>query len=259
MTAPQPSARRPFRAAFLTWPPFGPERFDTAVEFRWWSRIHGRLRHALNGWFEGGGGTCYLVPFEEDMAALAAVEVDVVCFPELVDYAADRTNESANGPDARNQAQTLIFAACEWSGDRMAIVDPPPDLGVQEVHDWRMSEFGADTAYGALYYPWIRVAGSDGELVTVPPCGHVAAAWARATSSAAGNVALQGVLDVAVDLTTAEVDYLTRAGINPLRAMAGWGIRTWGARTLSSRPDSMDIAKMRLTTALKRASNNYQH
>jgi phage tail sheath protein FI len=242
------SSQRPFRAAFLTWPALGPARFDTAFEARA-VRERPLLRLALDGWFAGGGGTCFVVPFRAGLPELAEVDVDVVCFPELAGYAADG--------EAWHGAQLEMFAACESAGDRMAIVDPPPNLGVQEVCDWRAHISRTDTAFGALYYPWLRVAAPNGELVTVPPCGHVAAAWSRSPSSA-GNVVLEGVLDIAVDLTVSEVDRLTAAGINPLRAMAGWGIRTWGVRTLAPEPDRT-IAKARLKTALKRASNSYQH
>ncbi len=238
MTAPA----RPFRAAFLTYPPFGPTRLDSAFESRW-SRIHGPLRHALDGWFAGGGGTCYLVPFEGELEELAQLEVDVVCFPELVHLAQDH--------DAWNHAQMMLFAACELAGDRMAIVDPPPDLTPLEVKYWRTDSSGADTAYGALYYPWVRVAEPNGDLVTVPPCGHVAAAWARAELSP-GNLVLEGVLDVATDLTGYELDILNPVGINALRAMSGWGIRTWGVRTLSSDPELRRIDTVRQQIAENR-------
>jgi hypothetical protein len=226
---------RPFRAAFLTYPPFGPTRLDSAFESRW-PRIHGPLRHALDGWFAGGGGTCYLVPFEGELEELTKLEVDVVCFPELVHLAQDQ--------ESWNRAHFIMFAACELAGDRMAIVDPPPDLTVREVRDWRVDSSGADTPCGALYYPWVRVADPGGDLVTVPPCGHVAAAWGRAGLSA-GNVVLEGVLDVATDLSGSELDILNPIGINTLRAMSGWGIRTWGVRTLSADPDLRGIATVR--------------
>jgi hypothetical protein len=72
----------------------------------------------------------------------------------------------------------------------------------------------------------------------------VAAAWARARLSP-GNLVLEGVLDVATDLTWYELDILTPVGVNGLRAMPGWGIRTWGVRTLSSDPDLARIATVR--------------
>ncbi|HEV8557889.1 MAG TPA: hypothetical protein VGR06_16020 [Actinophytocola sp.] len=236
--------RRPLHAAFLTYPPFGPTQLDSAFESRW-PRIHGPLRHALDGWFAGGGGTCHLVPFEGELEELANLEIDVVCFPELVHLAQDQENW--------NRAHAMMFAACERAGDRMAIVDPPPDLTPQEVKDWRINSSGADTAYGALYYPWVRVAAPNGDLVTVPSCGHVAAAWARAAHSP-GNLVLEGVLDVATDLTGPELDILTPVGINALRAISGWGIRTCGVRTLSSEPALRRIATTRLLNVLRRAT-----
>lgn len=233
---------RPLRAAFLTYPPFGPTRLDSAFESRW-SRIHGPLRHALDGWFAGGGGTCYLVPFEGELEELAKLDAEVVCFPELLHLASDH--------DAWNHAHATMFAACERISNLIAIADPPPDLTVRGVRDWRVDSSGADTPCGALYYPWVRVAEPNGDLVTVPPCGHVAAAWAR-TAGSPGNVELEGVLDVALDLTGYDLDILNPVGINALRAMPGWGIRTWGARTLSSNPDLVRIAAVRQSFLDKR-------
>jgi phage tail sheath protein FI len=216
------------RAAFLS--DFGPARLDSAFDVQYYAH-RPTLRHALDGWFACGGGTCYVMPPSE----FARHEVEVVCYPELAEHAPDRK--------AWQDEQWRMFAMCETAGDRLAIVDTPPDLTVREALDWRRYESGADTAFGALYYPWVRVAGPSGELVTVPPCGHVAGALARAGTTA--NVALEGVLDIAVDLTGNELDLLIQVGINPLRAMGGWGIRPWAARTLSSDPDSRTITLTR--------------
>lgn len=231
------------RAAFLS--DFGPTRLDSAFDVQFFAH-RPTLRHALDGWFACGGGTCHILPADE--LADLDVEVEVVCYPELAEHAADR--------HAWHEQQLRMFAWCELAGDRMAIVDTPPGLTVPEVRDWRTTESGADTAYGALYYPWIRVAGPSGELVTVPPCGHVAGTMARLDAErgpahAPANVALEGVLDVAVDLTGYELEILIPVGINPLRAMSGWGIRPWAARTLSSERAERSITTMRLLATIR--------
>ena len=50
-----------------------------------------------------------------------------------------------------------MIAHCENMGDRMAILDAPPDLLPQEILEWRMNTAGYDSKMAALYYPWIEV------------------------------------------------------------------------------------------------------
>ena len=42
----------------------------------------------------------------------------------------------------------------ELMGDRMAILDPPPGLTVQEVEAYRSP---IDTRFAAIYYPWVHL------------------------------------------------------------------------------------------------------
>ena len=66
----------------------------------------------------------------------------------------------------------------------MAVLDAPPGMSVQQIKEWRSDTAMYDSAFAALYYPWIKVDnpvatnGADSELL-VPPSGHVAGLWAR--------------------------------------------------------------------------------
>ena len=61
--------------------------------------------------------------------------------------------------DGVRAVQMAMIAHCEKLGDRMAILDRPPDLTPQEVKQWREKETKYDSKFAALYYPWIKVAG----------------------------------------------------------------------------------------------------
>ena len=50
-----------------------------------------------------------------------------------------------------------MIAHCENMGDRMAILDAPPDLLPQEILEWRMNTAGYDSKMATLYYPWIEI------------------------------------------------------------------------------------------------------
>jgi hypothetical protein len=145
--------------------------------------------------------------------------------------------------DGLKAIQLAMIAHCERLGDRVAILDTPPDLNAQEAQDWRMNVAGYDSKYAALYYPWINVAdptpGATSSTITIPPSGHMAGVWARndterGVHKAPANEVIRGVISLPINLTSSEQSVLNPNGVNCLRVFAGRGIRIWGARTLSS-------------------------
>jgi phage tail sheath protein FI len=126
--------------------------------------------------------------------------------------------------------------------DRVAILDAPPDMNPQTIRDWRMKEVNYDSKYGALYYPWIKVANPIGDgSIYVPPSGHMAGIWARNDSQrgvhkAPANEVVAGAIGLQYQTTHNEQSILNPVGINVIRSFPGRGIRVWGARTLSSDP-----------------------
>ncbi len=141
--------------------------------------------------------------------------------------------------------QLAMIAHCENMKDRVAIIDPLPDMNAQDVKDWRMKEAGYDSKYAVLYYPWIQVANPNpstgGTSMFIPPSGHMAGIWARSDTErgvhkAPANEVIRGALGLQNQITKSEQDSLNPVGVNCIRAFPGRGIRVWGARTLSSDP-----------------------
>lgn len=166
-----------------------------------------------------------------------AEDVTMVCAPDLMSAylsgAIDR-----NGVKA---VQLAMIAHCERMADRMAILDPIPDLNPQEVKKWREVESNFDSMFAALYYPWVKVNGPDGKPLAVPPCGHIAGIYARndterGVHKAPANEIVRGALEPAAQITKGEQDTLNPTGVNCIRSFTGRGVRVWGARTLSSDP-----------------------
>jgi len=166
-----------------------------------------------------------------------AEEVTMLCCPDLMAlYQAGSL--SMEGVKA---VQLAMISHCESMKDRFAILDCPPGLNPQQVKDWRMKEVGYDTKYGAVYYPWLRVANplGNGESILVPPCGYMAGIYARSDTErgvhkAPANEVVRGAMGVEMQITKSEQDILNPIGVNCIRAFPGRGIRVWGARTLSS-------------------------
>ena len=182
------------------------------------------------------------------MGSFAAVDqITMVCIPDLMTL----YNNGDDSPHARD-VQGKIIAHCENMGDRMAILDTPPNLRAQDVLEWRMNVAGYDSKMAALYYPWIEVMDPlTSSPILIPPSGHVAGAWARTDSTrgvhkAPANEVVRGANGLGFQVTQAEQGALNQNGINCIRAFPGRGIRIWGARTLSSDPEWRYINVRRL-------------
>jgi hypothetical protein len=166
----------------------------------------------------------------------AVDDVTMVCVPDLM-AAYQQETIDLDGVQAVQQA---IVDHCSGMHDRMAILDAPPNLNAQQIREWRVEKTRYDSAFSALYWPWISV--YDPTLrhnVLVPPSGHIAGIWSRSDDTrgvhkAPANEVVRGALDLETRITRGEHDTLNPDGINVIRAFPGQGIRVWGARTLSS-------------------------
>ncbi len=181
------------------------------------------------------------------MGGLAAVdEVTMLVMPDIMTLA-------SNGDDTQiRDLQGKMIAHAENAGDRMAILDTPPDLLPQDVLEWRMNAAGYDSKMAALYYPWIEVMNPlTKRPMMMPPSGHVAGVWCRVDGTrgvhkAPANEVILGANGLSFQVTHAEQGGLNKVGINCVRSFPGRGIRIWGARTLSSDPEWRYINVRRL-------------
>jgi phage tail sheath protein FI len=196
----------------------------------------GFLGAAVRGFFENDGLVCYAVRLDEvgtaalgnGLEAAAELDADLVCAPDLA---------ALGDPVTVVGLQRQVLDHCELAGGRLAILDGVLTSKLDDVETQRRDLTSRD---GALYHPWVWVAGPGGGAPRyVPPCGHVAGSYARGDRTvgvhkAPANVPLEGVLDLRAEHTTAELARALELGINCLRPLPGRGTRAWGARTLSS-------------------------
>jgi len=163
-------------------------------------------------------------------------EVTMVAIPDLM----AAFQQGAIDLKTVKAVQLAMIAHCELMGDRMAILDPPPELSAQGVVEWRRNDAGYDSKFAALYYPWFTVLDpATGTNRYVPPSGHMAGLWARNDSErgvhkAPANEIVRGAVELQTQLTRTEQELLNPIGVNAIRSFPGRGIRVWGARTLSS-------------------------
>jgi len=176
----------------------------------------------------------------EDRTGFSGLEeiedVTMVAVPDLM----AAFQQGAIDLDTVKGVQRAVIDHCEMMGDRMAILDAPPDLSAQDVAKWRRVETGFDSKFAVLYYPWIGVLDPlSGANRFIPPSGHMAGVWARNDSErgvhkAPANEVVRGAVGLTTQLTRTEQETLNPIGVNAIRSFPGRGIRVWGARTLSS-------------------------
>lgn len=220
-------------------------------------REGGFLAHAVRGFFENGGLLCYVVRLDDSatavaglqagLAALEAVDaVDLLCAPDIMMSASLTATPDS---DAVTALQAEVLADCQRTGGRFAILDAVlnGDTATVEAQASTLA-----SRNGALYHPWLLWAlGQDGVPMYLPPCGHVAGIYSRSDQQtgvhkAPANEAVDGVLDLRVNLTDDEIGRLYANGVNCLRAAPGRGIRVWGARTLSDDSDWQPVNARRV-------------
>jgi len=215
----------------------------------------GYLGSAVCGFFENDGLLCYAVRLDDTvtpveslrggLAAAAGLDVDLVCAPDIAGTA---------DTSAIPALQAEVLTHCEDVGDRLAILDGVLTSERHDVEDQRTALSGND---GALYHPWLWVTGQDGQPWYVPPCGHVAGAYSRSDQrvgvhKAPANEPIEGVLDLRVNHTAADIGELFQSGVNCLQAQPGRGIRIWGARTLSAEVAWQQVSARRVFHTLSR-------
>jgi hypothetical protein len=258
--APNPKARLHEAVAVNNWTQF-------SKEFSAEGAASTPLAQAVFGFFQNGGGRCYVVNVGPDkeltgdgrkrkgIDTLEEVdEVAIVAAPGFTDPA----------------SYDALLSHCEKLKDRVAILDPPMDVpdidllktvgtaaptrkpkkssegeggGASETPSATPSALRprpSDGGYGAFYFPWIVIKDPfpPHDIIAVPPSGHVAGIYARTDSmrgvhKAPANETIRGALDLVYKVTREEQGELNTLGINCIRIFPTRGIRVWGARTLA--------------------------
>jgi hypothetical protein len=248
-------------------PPNTPIELRRKEEFdqRFKRRPDTYLADAVMGFFDNGGVRCYVVradPGQEQERALGdAVEslaplndLDLVAVPDAMTLRLLGALET----DAIARLQNRVIDHCTRTGDRMALLDPLPNMTADgvltQLDGLTIDRLGAINA--ALYYPWLKTVGDR----LAPPCGHVAGIYARSDAArgvfkAPANEGVAGILDLETAIDDAAQGQLNPLGVNCLRAFPGRGIRVWGARTLSTDPNWRYVNVRRLFLTLGRWIN----
>ena len=218
------------------------------------SQEHLYLAHAVYGFFNNGGSSCYVVrvkgisELDTALNAFAAIDpISMVLVPGATDDA----------------VREKLVAHCKATGDRFAIFDGPEtvsdldlltktaaetpgnaDPNTETIDETTKGQLPAKTDLAAVYFPWISVFDPATKLrepnsagtIAVPPSGHMAGIYARVDSErgvhkAPANEVIFGALGVTQPLSKASQDLLNPKGVNCIRVLNG-NILVWGGRTV---------------------------
>lgn len=194
-----------------------------------------RLAHAVYGFFNNGGSSCYVTRITQAtnlqtaLTNLAAVdEIAMVAAPGLT----------------KATEYTALIDHAELLKDRVAILDSVET--VSAFTELTKTLKPKNSEYAAFYFPWIQVfdpatslflsnENSDG-LIYVPPSGHIAGIYARSDNArgvfkAPANEPMNGVVGLKYALSKPDQDGLNGDGVNLIRPLIG-AFRVWGARTV---------------------------
>ncbi|MFK0252105.1 phage tail sheath family protein [Streptomyces sp. NPDC090445] len=188
----------------------------------------------LRGYFDNGGGYCYLTNtagknMQEALTSVEAFDDVTILVPlGLWDGGADTAGETARAVTAHAAAHRA-----------MAILHAGRDHDVRQARDAaRAFKLDADqSSHAALYHPWL-IPSADGAQ-PVPPVGAVAGVWCRVDRD-------RGVWKAPANATVYGArpsQAVTDAGqgeaqpVDVLREFPGQSTLVWGARTLNETDD----------------------
>lgn len=245
------------------------------------------LARAVFGFFNNGGGRCYIVNVGpgNGIAGDARRRTGIRCLEQIDEIAIVAAPGMADV--ASHEA---LLSHCEAMGDRFAILDCPEqvenidllkqvasagpapgkegDADEGEAPPRRkaapsggLRPRNSDRGFGAFYFPWIQVRDplSTGAIVPTPPSGHLAGLYAqtdaaRGVHKAPANVGVRGALGLTYRVTREEQGELNRMGVNCIRFFPDAGIRVWGARTLAAEASEWRYINVRRLFSMIEAS-----
>jgi len=220
------------------------------------------LARGVFGFFMNGGTRCYVVNVGagKPIAGDARKRTGLACLEPIDEVAI----VAAPGySDAASHVSLISF--CDRLGDRVAILDAPPDVenidalkelaSVGPTEEAGSGEGAAakkparkgsglrpptvDSGCAAFYFPCITIRDplAAGAIVKAAPSGHIAGIYARVDAErgvhkAPANEVIRGALGLCYAVTRAEQGELNRNGVNCIRVVSN-AIRVWGARTLA--------------------------
>lgn len=202
------------------------------------------LPHAVWGYFCNGGSKCYVCRVTDGDFSGAIPKLDPISDISIL--------YSPNAQAVPGLADAMI-SHCERTRHQFVIFDSLKSQTPTNITKPR------ESAYAAMYYPWIYIHPDGSKTpVLIPPGGHIAGIYARndtqrGVHKAPANQVVVGATDLELKISDSQQDRLNAQGISSIRYFAGRGILLWGARTLSADPEYRYVNVRRLLIYLEQS------
>ena len=217
--------------------------------------------HAARAFFANGGRRLYVArtsradgqPPEITDFTAALAQLEHAPEPAIVAAPGATFRYDQERPDPGARIRALLDHAALVK-NRFAVIDCGDEQSTAAVTAMRAS---FDSAFGALYYPWVRVADpNSGRDLHLPPSGFVSGIYARVDLNrgvwkAPANEALVLATGLEREISHSEQGPLNAVHVNCLRHIPGRGVLILGARTLSSDPEWKYVPVRRLLLFLE--------
>jgi phage tail sheath protein FI len=217
--------------------------------------------HATRAFFENGGRRLYVARTSRE-DGLPPKTADFRAALEQLEQAPEPAIVAAPGAtfgydrDPQHDPEAKVRALLDHAArmNRFAVIDCGDQQSAAAVTAMRAS---FDSAFGALYYPWVRVVDpNSGRDTHLPPSGFVAGIYARVDLTrsvwkAPANETVVTATGLEREIPRSEQMPLNAAHVNCLRTFPGRGVVVVGARTLSSDPDWKYVNVRRLVLFLE--------
>ncbi len=202
------------------------------------------LAHAVFGFFNNGGGACWVIRTHGDTDADQPASTDYTATLALL-KAIDEVAIVAIPGEIDNTSQVALENHCSEMKDRVAIIDGNGSTTGNTITDYSVANVTlfakADGGYATVYFPWIEVANplyptEDDKTIYMPPSGYMAGIYSRSDAErgvhkAPANEMVKGAVGLQYYLSKGHQETLNYdEGINVIRSFNG-AIKVWGART----------------------------
>jgi len=226
-----------------------------------YKRIYGEIASeddtmglAVQAFFHNGGKSAYICRLSGEGSVPLSVSDFTAFYDNILQKIRDISIILVPGEywakdGTGNPIISATLAHCEMMKSRMVVIDPPPDLELNQettVKDLALPS----SSYSVLYYPWVKISNpfynaktnpNTNKTLTIAPSSFAAGIWARVDESrgvwkapAGIEAKLIGATGLKYKIGDTENDQYNSLGVNCIRNFSRIGLMVWGARTLAT-------------------------
>jgi phage tail sheath protein FI len=231
--------------------------------FDGYKRIYGKIASesdtmglSVQAFFHNGGKSAYICRLAGEGSGAPSVNDFTAFYDSILRKIRDVSivlvpGEYLAKDGTGNPIISATLTHCEMMKNRMAIIDPPPDLELDQ--ETTVKGLALPSSYSVLYYPWVKITNpfynaktnpNSDRTLAIAPSSFVAGIWARFDETqgvwkapAGIEARLIGVAGLKYKIGDAENDQYNSLGVNCIRNFSRVGLVVWGARTLATKAD----------------------